>query len=58
VGDKKNFVNKNQRWEPIHRKYKANDNTSRHNPKTKKQKQTINIKSGKDPTQRGLTTMK
>ncbi len=38
---KKNPVNKNQGWEPIHQKYKANENTSRHNPK-KKQKQTIN----------------
>jgi len=39
---KKNPVNKNQGWEPIHLKYKANENTSsRHNPK-KKQKQTIN----------------
>jgi hypothetical protein len=36
-----NPVNKNQGWEPIHQKYKANENTSRHNPK-KKQKQTIN----------------
>jgi hypothetical protein len=38
---KKNPANTNQRWEPIHQKYKANENTSRHNPK-KKQKQTIN----------------
>ncbi len=36
---KKNTVNKNQGWEPIHQKYKASENTSRHNPK-KKQKQT------------------
>ncbi len=44
---KKNTVNKNQGWEPIHQKYKANENTSKHNPK-KKQKQTINKKkSGK-----------
>jgi hypothetical protein len=35
-----NKVNKNQRWEHIRQKYKANDNTSKHNPK-KKQKQTI-----------------
>jgi len=33
---KKNPVNKNQRWEPIHQKYKANENTSRHNPKKNK----------------------
>jgi hypothetical protein len=38
---KKNLVNKNQRGEPIHQTYKANENTSKHNPK-KKQKQTIN----------------
>jgi hypothetical protein len=38
---KKNPLNKNQGWEPMHQKYKANENTSRHNPK-KKQKQTIN----------------
>jgi hypothetical protein len=37
----KNLVNKNQRWEPINQKYKANKNTSRHNLKGKK-KQTIN----------------
>jgi hypothetical protein len=30
---KKNHVNKNQGWEPIHQKYKVNENTSRHNPK-------------------------
>jgi len=34
---KKNPVNKNQAWEPIHQKYKAKENTSKHNPK-KKQK--------------------
>jgi hypothetical protein len=38
---KKNPINKNQRWELIRQKYKANENTSRHNPK-KKQKQTMN----------------
>jgi len=32
---------KNQGWERIHQKYKANENTNRHNPK-KKQKQTVN----------------
>jgi hypothetical protein len=31
-----------QGWEPIHQKYKANENTSRHKPKKKKQKQAIN----------------
>jgi hypothetical protein len=41
-GKKKNPVIKNQGWEPIQQKYKANEyNTSRHNQK-KKQKQTIN----------------
>ncbi len=39
--DKKNPVNKNQGWELIHQKYKAKENTSKHNSK-KKQKQTIN----------------
>ncbi len=51
------MADKNQGWERIHQKYKANENTNRHNPK-KKQKPTINQKSGKDPMQRGLTTMK
>ncbi len=37
---KKILVNKNQVWEPIHQKYKVNENTSRHNPK-KKLKKTI-----------------
>jgi len=32
---KKNPVNKNQGWEPIQQKYKADGNTSRHNPKKK-----------------------
>jgi hypothetical protein len=35
VEEKKNSINKNQGWEPIHRKYKAKENTSRHNPKEK-----------------------
>ncbi len=34
---KKNLAYKNQGQEPIHKKYKANENTRRHNPK-KKQK--------------------
>jgi hypothetical protein len=38
-----NPVNKNQGWEPIHQKYKANENTSRHNPK-KKNKQSTKIR--------------
>jgi hypothetical protein len=48
---KKNLVNKIQGWEPILQKYKANENTSRHNPKKKKQ---INNqqKSGKNHMQR------
>jgi len=57
--ERKNFVNKNEGWEPIHQKYKANENTTRHNPK-KKQKQTINknhVKS-KDLMQRELMTTK
>jgi hypothetical protein len=40
---KKDHVYKNQGHESIHQKYKANESTSRHNPK-KKQKQTINKK--------------
>jgi hypothetical protein len=32
---KKNPINKNQGWEPIHQKYKANVNKIRHNPKKK-----------------------
>jgi hypothetical protein len=58
VQKKKNLVNKNQGREPIHQKYKANENTSRHNPK-KKQKQTINKNQVKrDPMQRGFMTTK
>jgi hypothetical protein len=44
---KKKCVYKNQRWEPIHQKYKANESMSRHNPK-EKQKQAINEKLGKE----------
>jgi hypothetical protein len=32
---KKNLADKNQGWEPIRQKYKANESTSGHNPKTK-----------------------
>jgi hypothetical protein len=39
-------VHKNQGWEPIHQKYKANESTSRHNSK-KKRKQTIKKKKKK-----------
>jgi hypothetical protein len=35
LSPKKNPINKNQGWEPIPQKYKANENTSRHNPKKK-----------------------
>jgi hypothetical protein len=35
---KKNLVNKNQGWEPIQQKYKAKENTSRHNLKEKPKK--------------------
>jgi hypothetical protein len=38
---KKNPLNKNQGWEPIQQKYKANENTSIHNLE-RKQKQRIN----------------
>jgi hypothetical protein len=40
---RKNLVYKNQEQDPIHQKYKANESTSKHNPK-RKQKQTINKK--------------
>jgi hypothetical protein len=44
---------KNQGWEPIHQKYKVNENTSRHNPK-KKTKANNQQKLGEHPMQRGL----
>jgi len=47
----------NQGWESIHPKYKANENTNRHNPK-KKQKQTINKNQVKTLCKRGLMTTK
>jgi hypothetical protein len=54
----KNLINKIQGWESIHQKYKANENTSKHNP-NKKQKQTINKrKSGKSFVQRRVTIKK
>jgi hypothetical protein len=53
----KNPVKNNQGWEPIHQKYKANENTSKHNPKIKT-KANNEQKSGKDPVQRGLMAMK
>jgi hypothetical protein len=43
--------------EPIHEKYKANENLSKHNQK-KKQKQIINKNHVKTLMQRGLMTMK
>jgi hypothetical protein len=42
--EKKKLVTKNQRWEPIYQKYKANENTSRYNPKKKKSKQSTKIR--------------
>jgi hypothetical protein len=54
---KKNLVNKNQGQEPINQKYKANENTSRHNPK-KKTKANNQQKSSKNPMQRGLMVTK
>jgi hypothetical protein len=32
---RENLAYKNQGWEPIHQKYKANESMSRHNPKKK-----------------------
>jgi hypothetical protein len=46
---KKNPTYKNQGHEPINQKYKANNSTSRHNPKIK-QKQRI-FKKGEKPMQ-------
>jgi hypothetical protein len=48
---------KYQGWEPIHQKYKANENTSRHKPKGKKT-QTIIKKSCKNLMQRKVKAMK
>jgi len=47
----------NQGHEPINQKYKANDSTSRHNPKIK-QKQTIKKKKKEKPMQIGPMAMK
>jgi hypothetical protein len=41
----------------MQQKCKANENISRHNP-NKKQKQTLDKKSGKDPMQRGFMNTK
>ncbi len=54
---KKNPSYKIQGQEPIHKKYKANESTSRHNPK-KKQQQTMNKKYGKNSMQMGLMATK
>jgi hypothetical protein len=56
----KNPVNRNtnQGWEPIQEKYKANENTSRHNLNIQ-QKQIINTKKkSKNKMQRGLMITK
>jgi hypothetical protein len=60
MGDdkKKNPVyKKKQGWEPIHQKYKASEDTSRHKLK-KKTKVNNQQKLIKDPMQRGLMTTK
>jgi hypothetical protein len=54
IFEKKNHVNKNQWWRPIHRKQKENENKNRHNPKEKKLKN--QQKSNKHPMQRGFTS--
>jgi hypothetical protein len=54
----KKLVNKNQGWDPMHQKYKANENSSRHNSKKNKSKQTTKKTSSNNLVQRGLTTMK
>jgi len=53
----KNPIHKNQGWELIDQKNKANENTSRHNPK-KKQKQTINQNQVRILIQKGLIITK
>jgi hypothetical protein len=53
----KNPGNKNQGWKPIHQKCKANENTSRHNPK-KKTKANNQQNLSTDLMQRGLTVTK
>jgi ribosomal protein S12 len=50
-------VKTNQGWEPIHQKYKANENTSIHNSKNKK-KANNQPKSSQHPMQRGFMTNK
>ncbi len=50
-------MNQNQGWEPIQQKYKANKNTSRHNPKEKTKVNNQQM-SYKDPMQRQLMAMK
>jgi hypothetical protein len=42
---KKNLVNKSQGWDPIHQKYKANENTSKHNQSKNKSKQSTKIRA-------------
>jgi hypothetical protein len=44
-------VSKNQGWELIQQKYKANESTSRHNPKKNKTKTNNQQKPDKDPMQ-------
>jgi hypothetical protein len=44
--------------EPIHQKYKANENKSRQNPKKKKTKVNNQQKSGKGPIQQGFMATK
>jgi hypothetical protein len=54
---KKKPVNKNQGWKPIHQKYKANENISKHKPK-KNTKANNQQKLSKDRMQRGLMVTK
>ncbi len=57
VTRKKNPVKKNQGWDPINQKCKANENTSRRNPK-KNTKANNQQNPGKDPMQRGFMVTK
>jgi hypothetical protein len=56
---KKNLTNKNQGWEPIHQKYKANENTRTQVDTTQREKKSKqSTKIGKDPMQKQLMATK
>ncbi len=49
IEKEKNLVNKNQGWEPVHQKCKANENTSRHNSKKTISKNHVKTLCKEDP---------